>query len=30
MKVVAHRLTKENMEDVAQYLQGMTDSSPAR
>jgi Cytochrome c553 len=24
MKVVAHELTKENMEDVAQYLQGLT------
>lgn len=30
MKVVAHDLTKENMEDVAQYLQGMTASGPAR
>ena len=29
MKVVAHGLTKEDMEDVAQYLQGMTASGPA-
>ena len=29
MKLVAHSLTKENMEDVAQYLQGMTTSGPA-
>jgi len=29
MKVVAHGLTNENMEDVAQYLQGMTASGPA-
>ena len=27
MKVVAHGLTKQNMEDVAQYLQGMTAGS---
>jgi cytochrome c553 len=26
MKVVAHGLSKEDMEDVAKYLQGMTDS----
>src|SRR5512141_162342 len=30
MKVVAHSLTKENMEDVAQYLQGMTAAGPGR
>jgi len=30
MKVVAHGLAKENMKDVAQYLQGMTASGPAR
>jgi cytochrome c553 len=30
MKVVAHGLEPENMENVAQYLQGMTASSPAR
>jgi cytochrome c553 len=30
MKVVAHTLTKEDMDDVAQYLQGMTASAPAR
>ena len=30
MKVVAHSLKKEDMEDVAQYLQGMTESAPAR
>ena len=29
MKVVAHGLTEENMEEVAQYLQGMTASGPA-
>ena len=29
MKVVAHGLTSEDMEDVAQYLQGMTASVPA-
>jgi cytochrome c553 len=29
MKVVAHGLSKEDMENVAQYLQGMTDSGPA-
>jgi len=28
MKGVAHSLTKANMEDVAQYLQGMTASGP--
>jgi cytochrome c553 len=30
MKVVAHTLTKEDMADVAQYLQGMTASGQAR
>ena len=30
MKVVAHTLTKEDMGDVAQYLQGMTASGSAR
>jgi cytochrome c553 len=30
MKVVAHGLTTEDMENAAQYLQGMTDSGPAR
>jgi cytochrome c553 len=29
MKVVAHGLTKQNMADVSQYLQGMTASGPA-
>ena len=29
MKVVAHGLTEENMEEAAQYLQGMTASGPA-
>jgi cytochrome c553 len=30
MKVIAHGLETENMENAAQYLQGMTASSPAR
>jgi cytochrome c553 len=30
MKVIAHGLTREDMKDVAQYLQGMTASGPAR
>jgi cytochrome c553 len=30
MKVVAHGLAKQDMKDVAQYLQGMTASAPAR
>jgi len=30
MKVVAHGLTRQDMIDVAQYLQGMTASGPAR
>jgi cytochrome c553 len=30
MKVIAHGLTKEDRKDVAQYLQGMTASGPAR
>jgi cytochrome c553 len=30
MKVVVHGLTKQDMNDVAQYLQGMTASGPAR
>lgn len=30
MKVIAHGLTKEDMKDVAQYLQGMTASGSAR
>ena len=30
MKVVAHGLSAEDIEDVAQYLQGMTTSGPAR
>jgi cytochrome c553 len=30
MKVVAHGLSKEDIEDVAEYLQGMTASGPAR
>jgi cytochrome c553 len=30
MKVVAHGLTRQDMKDVAQYLQGMTASGPAR
>jgi cytochrome c553 len=30
MKVVAHGLSKDDIEDVAQYLQGMTASAPAR
>jgi cytochrome c553 len=30
MKVIAHGLSKEDMNDVAQYLQGMTASGPAR